>query len=208
MSDQFLQSCKKIGIMGGSFNPIHMGHLLMAQYAKEYADLDAVIFIPAGCPYMKNRVELIEGPIRLQMVKMAIEGSKAFFASDIEIKRSGNTYTYETLQELLQIFPHAEFYFIVGADSLFSLDHWVYPEKILKNCTLIAAARNGSGVDALENKRRELIERFGGEILLMDFPAVDISSTLIRERIKDGKSVRYMMPDSLADYIKTNGLYV
>ena len=208
MSYQFLQSCKKIGIMGGSFNPIHMGHLLMAQYAKEYADLDAVIFIPAGCPYMKNREELIEGQVRLQMVKLAIEGSKAFFASDIEIKRSGNTYTYETLQELLQIFPHAEFYFIVGADSLFSLDHWVYPEKILMNCTLIAAARNGSGVDALENKRRELIERFGGEILLMDFPAVDISSTLIRERIKDGKSVRYMMPDSLADYIKTNRLYV
>ena len=208
MSDQFLHSCKKIGIMGGSFNPIHMGHLLMAQYAQEYADLDAVIFIPAGCPYMKDRGELIEGQVRLQMVKMAIDGSKAFFASDIEIKRSGNTYTYETLQELLQIFPHAEFYFIVGADSLFSFDHWVYPEKILKNCTLIAAARNCSGMDALENKRRELIERFGGEILLMDFPAVDISSTLIRERIKDGKSVRYMMPDSLADYIKTNGLYV
>ena len=208
MSDQFLQSCKKIGIMGGTFNPIHMGHLLMAQYAKEYADLDAVIFIPAGCPYMKDRGELIEGLIRLQMVQMAIEGSDAYFASDIEIKRSGNTYTYETLQELSKIFPHADFYFILGADSLFGLEHWIYPEKILKNCTLIAAARNGSGMDALENKRRELIDRFGGEILLMDFPTVDISSTLIRKRIKNGKSVRYMMPDNLANYIKTNGLYV
>ena len=208
MSDQFLQSGKKIGIMGGTFNPIHMGHLLMAQYAKEYADLDAVIFIPAGCPYMKDRGTLIEGQIRLQMVQMAIEGSDAYFASDIEIKRSGNTYTYETLQELSKIFPHADFYFILGADSLFGLEHWIYPEKILKNCTLIAAARNGSGMDALENKRRELIDRFGGEILLMDFPTVDISSTLIRKRIKNGKSVRYMMPDNLVDYIKANGLYV
>ena len=100
MLDEFLRSCKKIGIMGGTFNPIHMGHLLMAQYAKEYADLDAVIFIPAGCPYMKAGAEILDGQTRLQMVKMAIEPEDAFFASDIEIKRSGNTYTYETLQEL------------------------------------------------------------------------------------------------------------
>ena len=208
MSDDFLQNCKKIGIMGGTFNPIHIGHLLMARYAKEYADLEAVIFIPAGNPYMKAGMGIPDGQIRLQMVKLALDGSDAFFTSDIEIKRSGNTYTYETLQELSKIFPLANFYFIVGADSLLSLEHWVSPEKILKNCTLIAAARNGSGVDALEEKRKELMERFGGEIFLMDFPAVDVSSTMIRDRIKNGKSVRYMTPDKVIDYIETNGLYV
>lgn len=208
MSDIFLQNCKKIGIMGGTFNPIHMGHLLMAQYAKEYADLDAVIFIPAGCPYMKAGSEILDGQARLQMVQLAIQGEDAFWASDIEIKRSGNTYTYETLQELSKIFPHAELYFVVGADSLFSLENWVYPEKILENCILIAAARNGSGMDVLENKRRDLVEHFGGEILLMDFPAIDISSTLIRKRVKNRNSVRYMTPDKVIEYIETNELYV
>ena len=97
---------------------------------------------------------------------------------------------------------------IVGADNLFGLEYWVYPEKILKNCTLIAAARSGSGKEALESKRKELVEHFGGEILLMDFPAFDVSSTMIRERIKNGKNVRYMTPDKVIDYIETNGLYV
>lgn len=208
MSDDFLCNCKKIGIMGGTFNPIHIGHLLMAQYAKEYAGLDAVIFIPAGHPYMKAGSEILDGQTRLQMVKMAIEEEDSFYASDIEIRRSGNTYTYETLQELSQIFPHADLYFIVGADSLFGLEHWKHPEKILKNCTLIAATRNCSGMDTLESKRKELMEHFGGEILLMEFPAFDVSSTMIRERIKKGKSVRYMTPDKVIDYIETNGLYV
>lgn len=208
MSDNFLQNCKKIGIMGGTFNPIHIGHLLMARYAKEYVGLDAVIFIPAGHPYMKAGSEILDGQTRLQMVKIAIETEDSFYASDIEVRRSGNTYTYETLQELSQIFPHADFYFIVGADSLFAFDHWVYPEKILKNCTLIAAARNGSGTEALENKQRELIKRFGGEILLMEFPAFDVSSTMIRERIKNEKNVRHMTPDKVIDFIEANGLYV
>ena len=208
MSDNFLQNCKKIGIMGGTFNPIHIGHLLMAQYAKEFAGLDAVLFIPAGHPYMKAGSKILDGQTRLQMVRLAIGADDAFFASDIEIKRSGNTYTYETLQELSQIFPQADLYFIVGADNLFGLEYWVYPEKILKNCTLIAAARSGSGKEALESKRKELVEHFGGEILLMDFPAFDVSSTMIRERIKNGKNVRYMTPDKVIDYIETNGLYV
>ncbi len=208
MSDSILQNCKKIGIMGGTFNPIHIGHLLMARFAKEFAGLDAVIFIPAGNPYMKAGTEILDGQMRLKMVRLSIAEEEGFLASDIEIRRSGNTYTYETLQELSRSFPHAQFYFIVGADSLYGLEHWVHPEKILKNCTLIAAARNGTGMDTLEKKRDELVERFGGKILLMDFPAFDVSSTMVRDRVKSRKSIRYLTTDNVVDYIETNGLYL
>ena len=208
MSESFLQNCKKIGIMGGTFNPIHIGHLFMARYAKEFAELDAVLFIPAGNPYMKAGMEILDGQVRLQMVRLSIEEEEGFFASDIEITRSGNTYTYETLQELSHRFPHTQLYFIVGADSLYGLEHWVHPKKILERCTLIAAARNDTGMEALEKKRRELVRRFGGEILLMDFPTIDISSTMIRDRVKCRKSIRYLTPDKVIDYIEVNGFYL
>lgn len=208
MSDTFLQSCKKIGIMGGTFNPIHIGHLLMAQWAKDFAALDAVIFIPTGNPYMKVGTEILDGELRLQMVRLSIDEKDDFFVSDIEIRRGGNTYTYETLQELSNVYPHAELFFIVGADSLFSFERWVHPELILENCTLIAAARNGARTEVLVSKQNELMERFGGNIRLMDFPAIDISSTLIRNRIKEGKNIRYLTTDPVCELIELNQLYL
>ena len=208
MSDTFLQNCKKIGIMGGTFNPIHMGHLLMAQWAKDFANLDAVLFIPAGNPYMKAGTEILNGDMRLQMVNLSIDEKDGFFASDIEIRRSGNTYTYETLQELSKVYPHAEFFFILGADSLFNFERWVHPELILEKCTLIAVARDGAKIDELEKKLQELIKRFGGDIRLMEFPVIDISSTMIRNRIKEGKSIRYLTVEQVCEFIEFNHLYL
>lgn len=207
MSDTLLQNCKKIGIMGGTFNPIHIGHLLMAQWAKDCADLDAVIFIPTGISYMKVGTNVLEGSERLKMVQLAVEQSNDFYTSDIEIKRAGNTYTFETLEELSSLYPNARLHFIMGADSLYNFERWVHPELILKNATIIAAARNGASIDALEEKRMELVSRFGGEIILMNFPSFDVSSTMIRDRIKEGKSVRYLVPEKVCDYIEDNGLY-
>lgn len=208
MTDNFLQNCKKIGIMGGTFNPIHIGHLLMARFAKEFAGLDGVIFIPAGNPYMKAGTEILDGQVRLEMIRLSIAEENDFFVSDMEIKRSGNTYTYETLQELSCMYPNNKFYFIIGADSLYGLEHWVHPEKILACSTLIGAARNGIDMEALEKKRKELLERFGGEILLMDFPAFDVSSTMIRGRVKDGKSIHYLTPEKVIDYIESERFYL
>ena len=207
MSDIRLQNCKKIGIMGGTFNPIHVGHLLMGRWAKDHAQLDAVIFIPAGNPYMKAGTQVLDGAKRFEMVQLSVEQCEDFYASDIEINRSGYTYTYETLEELTKLYPNAEFYFIVGADSLYSFERWVHPELILKNCTLVAAARNGAAMEELEVKKAELEERFGGHIMLMDFPAFDVSSTMIRDRIKEGKSIRYLAPEKVCDYIEDHGLY-
>ena len=207
MSDILLQNCKKIGIMGGTFNPIHIGHLFMAQWAKDYAGLDAVIFIPTGISYMKAGLNVLEGSERLKMVQLAVEQCKDFYTSDIEINRSGNTYTYETLEELTKLYPNAKLHFIMGADSLYNFERWVHPDLILKNAALIAAARNGSATETLEKKRVELMKRFGGEIMLMNFPTIDVSSTMIRERIKEGKSIRYLTPEKVCAYIEDNRLY-
>jgi len=208
MENCFLTNCKKIGIMGGTFNPIHTGHLLMARWALEYAGLDAVLFIPAGNPYMKNNSDILDGEKRIQMVRISIEGQEDFFVSDMELNRKGNTYTYETLLELNELYPRAKLYFIVGADSLYSFAKWSHPELILSNSILIAAARNGTAMEQLEEKRRELIASFGGEILLMEFPTIDISSTMIRNRVKEGKSIRHLTTDAVCDYIASQKLYV
>lgn len=208
MTDRELSNCKKIGIMGGTFNPIHTGHLLMARWALESAGLDAILFIPAGNPYMKSNTDILDGEQRMQMVRMSIQGQDDFFVSDMELKRNGNTYTYETLLELRRLYPQAKLYFIMGADSLYTFAKWSHPELILANSILIAAARNGTSMEQLEEKRRELTTSFGGEILLMEFPAIDISSTMIRDRLKEGKSIRYLTTDAVCDYIASEKVYV
>jgi len=203
-----LENCRKIGIMGGTFNPIHAGHLLMGRFAKEYADLDAVVFIPAGLPHMKKNIGLLSGRERLYMVEQSIKGEKDFYASSIEIDRNGQTYTYETIAELHEKYPFAQLYFILGADSLFSFDRWLYPEKILSHCNLIAAARNGSVTSELRDVSNMLMNKYGGEIFIMEFPTLDISSTMIRERVKNGKSIRYLTTDAVCDYIEAHNLYL
>jgi len=198
---------KRIGIMGGSFNPIHNGHLLLAQWAMEEAGLDGIIFMPTGNSYMKAREEMLPGPERLAMTQLAIRDRECFFCSDLEIKRGGNTYTYETLESLQSMYPHARFYFIVGADCLFSIENWYCPKKIFQYCTLLAASRNGAPMEALEKKRRELAEIYDAQILLMAFPNLEISSTDIRHRCREGRSIQYLMPDSVREYIVQHHFY-
>lgn len=203
-----MKNVKKIGIMGGTFNPIHIGHLLMARWAKDAQGLDEVIFIPTGNPYMKAGSEILDGSERLKMVELSIGKEKNFSASTIEIDREGDTYTYETLRELKKSYPDEELYFIVGADSLFSFERWVHPEMILQNCILLAAARNGVKMEELDQKRNALMEQFGGEIRLFDFPAIDVSSSMIRNRIAEGKSIRYLVTDQVCEYISERGFYL
>lgn len=202
-----LESCKRIGILGGTFNPIHMGHLFMAEYAREAVSLDMVIFIPTGVPYMKQSKEVLSGEIRMDMLNLSIRDNEFFVSSDMEIKRKGNTYTYETLESLKQEYPHAEFFFMVGADCLFSIENWREPKKIFENCTLVAANRNHASSIALEQKKLELEQKFGAKVILLDFPTVDISSTEIRKNIVAEKSIRYMVHDEVLKYIQDMQLY-
>lgn len=198
---------KKVGVMGGTFNPVHIGHLMLAEWTMEAAGLDEVLFIPAGCPYMKSQEEILDGVKRLHMVELAIRSRDDFLCSDMEIRRNGYTYTYETLEQLKMENPDTEYYFIMGADCLFSLENWVHPERILRACTLIAAARNGSPMSQLECKRRELEQRYHCSIRLLPFLSMEISSSDIRSRLKTGRSIRYLVPDPVFNYIAENKLY-
>jgi nicotinate-nucleotide adenylyltransferase len=214
----------RIGIMGGTFNPIHIGHLLLAEWAKEMGELDKVLFIPTGISYMKTgRAMEPSGSIgsgdsmepsgeqRLAMVQLAIEGNPSFEASDIEIRRLGFTYTYETLEILTQAHPDRDYYFIMGADCLFTMENWREPERIFQQAQLIAAIRGGQATRSLvaqmETKRRELEQHFHGKIMLMQFPEMDISSTDIRKRISRGQSIRYLVPEPVRRYIHEEHLY-
>lgn len=203
----FIGSWKRMGIMGGTFNPIHHGHLLLAQWAMEEASLDGVLFIPTGNSYMKKRSEVLPGSDRLAMTEAAVADRDCFACSDLEIRRSGNTYTYETLEELHQRCPDTELYFIIGADCLFSMEKWRQPEKIFSCCSILAASRSGMSMETLEEKRRELQERYGASIRLIAFPHIDISSTDIRRRCRQGQSIRYLVPESVREIIETKNYY-
>ncbi len=202
-----LENCQKIGILGGTFNPVHMGHLFMAEYARDVVGLDMVIFIPTGVPYMKRAKEILPGSVRKEMLDLSISDNPYFVSSDIEIKREGNTYTYETLKELKKLYPQAELYFLVGADCLFSIENWVEPQQIFEHCILVAANRNHTAEEALREKKAYLEKAFHANVILLDFPTVDISSTVLRKRVQEGKSIRYMVHDAVLAYIQKNGLY-
>lgn len=201
------ESYKKIGILGGTFNPVHIGHLLMAEYAKEAVGLDVVILMPSCKSYMKAGTNVLSGEERLKMLELSIQDNPSLMTSDMEICRGGNTYTYETLLQMKKICPDSEIYFIVGADSLFSMERWVKPEMIFANCTLLAAGRDDASKEDLLLKKMELEERFKAKIILLDFPQIDISSTVIRENVKMNKSIRYMVHDNVLKYILENHLY-
>lgn len=198
---------KRIGILGGTFNPIHVGHLRMAECAREAQNLDTVLIMPTGNSYMKNASDILSGKTRLEMVKCSIDSNPYFEASDLEIRREGQTYTYETLEQLHSINPNAEFFFIVGADCLFSIERWYKPERIFEQCTLLAANRNAAPTQEILDKCKDLQNRFDAKIVLFDMPQMDISSSMIRNLKKNGKSIRYFVTDSVLDYINTKHLY-
>lgn len=202
-----ISSHKKTGIMGGTFNPIHVGHLMLAEWAMEAAQLDEIIFIPTGYSYMKEEAGILGGSERLELVKLAIFDRNEFSSSDMEISRGGNTYTYETMDRLCKENQDTEFYFICGADCLFTMEEWAHVQKIFQSCVVIAAARNGSSIEEMEQKRRELEVKYGARIMLLSFLAMEISSTEIRERIHDGKSIRYLVPEKVRKYIEEHHIY-
>ncbi|MCH5274221.1 MAG: nicotinate-nucleotide adenylyltransferase [Lachnospiraceae bacterium] len=200
-------SQKKIGIMGGTFNPIHTGHLLLAQEALEEAKLTQVCFLPSGVSYLKKDDHILDAVHRLHLTELAVSDNPNFSVSDMEIKRSGNTYTCDTLKQLNEEQPETDFYFILGADCLFSMETWYHPEEIFSSCKILAAVRDDLKLSDLEEKADELRNRFDAEIFLLHLPRIDISSTDIRERLKAGKSIQYMVPEAVRDYILQNHLY-
>lgn len=198
---------KKIGIMGGTFNPIHMGHLALAERAMDDCGLDEIWLIPTGYSYMKQNLDVVSGEERLIMAQLATVGNNRVKCLAIEIRRSGYTYSYETLEQLANEYPEYEFFFIFGADCLFTIETWKYPERIFNSCTVIAAVRNGASITEMQQKIAELEVKYGAKIILLPFLNLEISSTELRERIRLGKSVKYLVPDNVIKYIAEKKFY-
>ena len=199
----------KIGIVGGTFDPIHIGHLLLGSFAREQLGLDRIWFMPAGMPYFKEGKKVSSRKDRLAMTRLAVKGIEEADVCDIELKREGRTYTFETVEELNRTYPDDEFFFIFGADCLDQIQTWRFPERILAGCTLVAAARGKSSErKSLEAKAEALMKQFGGRILVMDFPVIELSSTMIRERAAAGLSLRFLVPLNVENYIIRRKLYL
>lgn len=198
---------KKIGIMGGTFNPIHIGHLTLAQEALDQIGLDEIWFVPTGVSYQKSGIQMVAAHERYYMTALAVKENEKMRCLDMEIKREGYTYTYETLEQLVCEYPNYEFYFVIGADCLYNLENWKYPERIFRTCTIVAAVRNGSTLKEMEQTISQLQEKYGARIRLLSFLNLEISSTNLRDRIKKGYSVRYLIPDSVIAYIQEKNFY-
>lgn len=197
---------KKYGIFGGSFNPIHYGHLMICEYIKEEMDLDKVIFIPTGNPPHKEIDVSAED--RYQMVKLAIASNPYFEISDIETTRVKLSYTVDTIKELKKTYKEEKLYFLIGLDSLFQLKTWKKIKDLSREIEFVVAQRPGY-LDE-ENIKREvefLKESYGTKITLIKTPLYEISSTDLRQRIKEGKSLRYLIPEKVIDYIEESDFY-
>lgn len=188
----------KVGILGGSFNPIHMGHLILAEEAREKLKLDKVFFIPIYLPVHKDAKDLLPPEKRLRMVKLAISGNPYFEALDIEVRRRGKSYTIDTLRDLRQLYPEVDkFFFIVGSDALNYLDSWKDIKEVMKLAKFVVASRPNYP-----------LKDISGNVLPLVIEPVDISGYRLRQRLKDGESVRYYLPESVYRYIAKEGLYI
>ncbi|MBO7333503.1 MAG: nicotinate-nucleotide adenylyltransferase [Lachnospiraceae bacterium] len=197
---------KRVGIMGGTFNPIHLGHLLIAESAYEAFDLDEILFIPCGKSHLKE--DVLDAKTRISMIGEAIEDNPHFALSTIEVEREGYSYSYETIAELKAKNPHVEYYFIVGADSLMYMDNWMKPEGIFNEVTVLVASRKGTSVEELNKKIDELKAKYEkADIRVLPISNTDISSSEIRERVKEGKSIRYMVHYKVIEFINKNHIY-
>ncbi|MEN6521518.1 MAG: nicotinate-nucleotide adenylyltransferase [Armatimonadota bacterium] len=196
----------RIGIIGGTFDPIHLGHLIIAEEARYQFQLDRVIFIPAGVPPHKPDRPITDKEHRFDMTVLATEDNPAFEVSRIEIDRSGPSYAVDTLAELKKIYGNnTRLFFIIGADAILEILTWYKPEKLRCMCRFIATTRPGY---RLSDVKKKLPEEYLERITFMDAPGVNVSATDLRNRAASGRPIKYMVPKAVEDYITDNKLYV
>lgn len=199
---------RKIGIMGGTFNPIHNGHLLIAENAYEQLNLDEVHFIPTGRSPHKQHQHILDSRHRMQMVSLAIEGNPAFVANDCEIQNAQLSYSYLTLERLHEQYRDTEFYFIMGGDSLRDFKTWRNPQRISELAILVAAVRDACDIEQLQTYAQELYNLFQADVRIISTPNLSVKSSELRERVSNGKSIRYQVPECVREYIQKEQLYL
>lgn len=190
----------RIGLFGGSFNPPHLAHLIVAEQVREQARLDQVLWMPCHFPPHKNEGELAEPHHRLAMTQLAIEGHPHFAVSDLEIRRGGRSYTIDTLRQLQIHYPEGEILLILGEDNLRTFHTWREPEEIIRRAKLLVYRRPGTTLEDVD-------PRFLQHVTFVEAPLLEISATEIRQRCRQGRSIRYLVPDPVRYYIYTHRLY-
>lgn len=196
-----------IGVLGGTFDPIHSGHLVLAEAVRVRLGLAEVLFVPAGHPWFKADNHISAAGQRLEMVRLAIKDKPYFKLSTVELKRPGPTYTVDTMADFRRrLGRRAELYFILGWDNLKELPRWREPQKLISLCRLVAVPRIGAVAPDLK-ELEAAIPGLSERVVMMDEPRIDISASQIREMVAGGLSIEHLVPKAVAGYIKEQGLY-
>jgi nicotinate-nucleotide adenylyltransferase len=194
-----------IGILGGTFNPPHMGHLVMAQEALDQLDLDRVMLMPVAVPPHKEAGQDPGGAARVELCRLAVAGDERLDVSTLEVERGGASFTVDTLRELHDLEPEHDLTFIVGGDMAQSLPAWREPEAILRLARLAVAEREGVRREDIARRLDPLHD--GDRVVFFDMPRIDVSSSGIRRRVAEGRPIRYLVPDAVAEAVAERGLY-
>ena len=199
---------RKIGILGGTFDPFHKGHFMLAETAYAQFSLDEMWIMPNGNPPHKRNIEQTDFKMRCEMIQIAISDAPYMELCDFEGSEDCYHFTYQTLGKFHEMYPDDEFYFIIGADSLRDFPTWREPGEIAKLCTLLVACRDESGITDLKEKIVEMEQRFGAKCLIMNSPKVDAASSEIREKLSRGEDISAYVGEKVCNYIKEKKLYV
>ncbi|MDD4334933.1 MAG: nicotinate-nucleotide adenylyltransferase [Desulfotomaculaceae bacterium] len=198
---------RRLGIMGGTFDPIHYGHLVAAEGARYSFNLEKVFFIPAGNPPHKPGHIVCEPSIRYKMTCLAVASNPFFCSSPMEVERPGPSFTIDTVRTMMHLHPEKRIYFITGADAILEIFSWKDSDILLSMCNFVAATRPGYCLKELNEKLDSFPNSFKQNISYMEVPALAISSTDIRQRVREGKPIKYLLPETVEDYILRNNLY-
>lgn len=199
---------EKIGILGGTFDPIHIGHLIAAENARDAMNLDKVLLVPTGHSYFKEDQNVTNALTRYEMVCAAVKDNPYFEVSDLEVKKPGNSYTWETIKSLKEQDPDCDLYYIVGADTLVLMSLWKNPQYIFDSCTILVQSRDDEvTLSGTREEINSLQHQYGADCILLPIRNIELSSTEIRERIKKGKSIHYLVSPHVEAIIREKKLY-
>lgn len=193
--------------MGGTFDPIHNGHLTLAEYSRLHFGLEKVLFIPTGNPPHKYQKDIASSRYRYDMTLLAINSNPYFELSAMEIESQGITYTIDSIKKLQEQYKAADFYFVLGSDSFFNIEKWGKYKELIGLCEFIVVKRPDKDNKNLKDKVKQFNKKYNSKIHLLEAPLIGISSTDIRNRVKKGLSIKYLVPDSIEDYIIKKQMY-